>query len=83
QLPSRPRCLWSHQNRPDTPMIQTPCVKICTLDARMGLCLGCGRTVGEITRWTTMSATERTQVMRELPSRLETSNAVNTATAMR
>ena len=64
-------------------MIETPCVKICTLDARMGLCLGCGRTVGEITRWATMSAAERTQVMRELPSRLVTSNAVNTATAMR
>ncbi|MGA8963625.1 MAG: DUF1289 domain-containing protein [Pseudolabrys sp.] len=63
-------------------MIETPCVKICTLDARMGLCLGCGRTVDEITRWATMSA-ERTQVMRELPSRLVTSNAVNTATAMR
>ncbi|MGB8081486.1 MAG: DUF1289 domain-containing protein [Pseudolabrys sp.] len=26
-------------------MIETPCVKVCTLDARMGLCLGCGRTV--------------------------------------
>ncbi|MGA9005037.1 MAG: DUF1289 domain-containing protein, partial [Pseudolabrys sp.] len=35
-------------------MIETPCVKICTLDARMGLCLGCGRTVDEITRWATM-----------------------------
>jgi hypothetical protein len=64
-------------------MIETPCVKICTLDARMGLCLGCGRTVDEITRWATMSATERTQVTRELPLRLVTSNAVNTATAMR
>jgi predicted Fe-S protein YdhL (DUF1289 family) len=64
-------------------MIETPCAKICTLDARMGLCLGCGQTVDEITRWATMSATERTQVMRELPSRLVTSNAVNTATAMR
>ncbi|MFZ0400038.1 MAG: DUF1289 domain-containing protein [Pseudolabrys sp.] len=64
-------------------MIETPCVKICTLDARMGLCLGCGRTVDEITRWVTMSAAERTQVMRELPSRLVTSNAVNAAAAMR
>ncbi|MGA7308830.1 MAG: DUF1289 domain-containing protein [Pseudolabrys sp.] len=64
-------------------MIETPCIKICTLDARMGLCLGCGRTVDEITRWATMSATERTQLIRELPSRLVTSSAGNTATAMR
>jgi predicted Fe-S protein YdhL (DUF1289 family) len=48
-------------------MIETPCVKVCTLDARTGLCLGCGRTVDEIARWTAMSPSERAQVMRELP----------------
>src|SRR4030095_5766688 len=37
-------------------MIETPCIKICTLDARMGLCLGCGRTIDEIARWTSMTA---------------------------
>ncbi|MFZ0068589.1 MAG: DUF1289 domain-containing protein [Pseudolabrys sp.] len=51
-------------------MIETPCVKICTLDARNGLCLGCGRTIDEIARWATMSASERSQVMAELPARL-------------
>ena len=35
-------------------MIETPCVNICTLDARAGRCLGCGRTVDEITRWSRM-----------------------------
>ena len=53
----------------DSP-IQTPCVKVCTLDASAGLCLGCGRTVAEIERWTGMSAAERLQVMAELPDRL-------------
>jgi len=53
-------------------MIETPCVKICTLDACSGRCLGCGRTIDEITRWATMSAFERSQVMDELPSRLAT-----------
>jgi predicted Fe-S protein YdhL (DUF1289 family) len=51
-------------------MIETPCVKICTLDARSGLCLGCGRTIDEIARWSTMSAAERARVMAELPARL-------------
>jgi len=51
-------------------MIESPCNKICTLDARSGLCLGCGRTVDEIGRWTAMSATERARVMAELPARL-------------
>jgi predicted Fe-S protein YdhL (DUF1289 family) len=51
-------------------MIKSPCVKICTLDARSGLCLGCGRTIDEIARWATMSAAERARVMGELPARL-------------
>ena len=51
-------------------MIETPCVKICTLDARSGLCLGCGRTIDEIARWATMSASERSRVIGELPARL-------------
>jgi predicted Fe-S protein YdhL (DUF1289 family) len=64
----------------ETP-IATPCVKICTLDARAGLCLGCGRTVDEITRWTLMNASERARVMADLPARLATRDALKTATA--
>jgi uncharacterized protein len=63
-------------------MIETPCVKICTLDARAGLCLGCGRTVDEITRWSSMNMTERTRVMAELPARLATHSGAKPAAAM-
>ncbi|MGA7974767.1 MAG: DUF1289 domain-containing protein, partial [Pseudolabrys sp.] len=48
------------------PMIETPCVKVCTLDARAGLCLGCGRTIDEIAGWGAMSADERARIMAEL-----------------
>jgi uncharacterized protein len=51
-------------------MIESPCVKICTLDACSGLCLGCGRTIDEIARWSAMGAAERVKVMGELPARL-------------
>jgi predicted Fe-S protein YdhL (DUF1289 family) len=51
-------------------MIESPCVKICTLDARSGLCLGCGRSIDEIARWSAMSAAERAQVTSKLPARL-------------
>jgi len=64
-------------------MIETPCVKVCTLDARSGLCLGCGRTIDEIARWTTMSASERNRVINELPSRLAPSNASKASAAAR
>jgi len=66
----------------DMPMIETPCVNICTLDARIGLCLGCGRTIDEIARWATMSPSERIEVMRELPSRLAACNAAKATASM-
>jgi predicted Fe-S protein YdhL (DUF1289 family) len=50
-------------------MIETPCVKICTIDARQGFCLGCGRTRDEIARWAGMSAAERSRIINELPER--------------
>jgi len=50
-------------------MIESPCTKICTLQARSGLCLGCDRTIDEIARWTAMSDSERARVMAELPAR--------------
>jgi predicted Fe-S protein YdhL (DUF1289 family) len=55
-------------------MIESPCVKICTLDARSGICLGCGRTIDEIARWTAMNAAERSRVMTELPARMDAAN---------
>ena len=51
-------------------MIDSPCVKTCTLDARSGLCFGCGRSIDEIARWTTMNAAERARVINELVDRL-------------
>ena len=50
-------------------LMQTPCVKVCTLDARSGLCLGCGRTLDQIARWGSMSEAERARIMAELAQR--------------
>jgi hypothetical protein len=50
-------------------MTESPCTRICTLDTRSGLCLGCGRTIDEIARWAAMSGAERARVMAELPAR--------------
>ncbi len=58
-------------------MIESPCIKICTLDARSGLCLGCGRTIDEIARWASMSEAERERIMAELPAR-RANRALNT-----
>ena len=51
-------------------MIETPCIKVCLLDAASGLCTGCGRSLNEIARWGTMSDAERKAVMAALPARV-------------
>ena len=48
----------------------SPCIRLCTLDAASGLCLGCGRTLAEIGGWLALSPEERTAIMRTLPGRL-------------
>ena len=50
--------------------IESPCVKICTLDTQAGLCRGCGRTLAEIAGWVRMTGAERKRIMAELPARL-------------
>jgi hypothetical protein len=62
-------------------MIESPCVNICTLDARSGTCYGCGRTIDEITRWSAMSAVERSRIMAELPVRMAAGKTANAQTA--
>ncbi len=48
----------------------SPCVRICVIDAATGLCTGCGRTLDEIARWSGMNEAERRAVNAGLPSRL-------------
>ncbi len=52
--------------------IESPCIRLCRMDARHGLCEGCGRTLAEIGGWLSMSAAERQAVMEALPGRLAT-----------
>lgn len=54
-----------------TPNISSPCVRICMIDRKSGLCSGCGRTVKEIGAWASMNEDQRRAVMAELPARRE------------
>ncbi|MBS7791567.1 DUF1289 domain-containing protein [Roseococcus sp. SDR] len=47
----------------------SPCVQLCALDAA-GICLGCGRSRDEITRWMQASAAERAVIRRAAQERL-------------
>ncbi len=49
---------------------ESPCIAVCMIDPRTGLCFGCGRTLPEIARWHRMDGAERRAVMALLPARM-------------
>ena len=51
--------------------MKSPCIRICEIESRAGLCLGCGRTLGEIAGWAGFSDHERDAILTILPQRME------------
>jgi uncharacterized protein len=51
--------------------IETPCIAVCMIDPKTGLCFGCGRTLPEIARWGRMDRAERLAVMALLAARIK------------
>lgn len=51
--------------------IVSPCIKVCAVDGRSGWCLGCGRSLEEIATWVRIGEAGRTDVMADLPRRME------------
>ena len=49
--------------------VDSPCVDICLIHPRSGLCLGCRRSGDEIDRWSEMSPAERRAITAALPGR--------------
>jgi len=53
--------------------METPCIDVCEIDAASGLCIGCGRSIDEVARWSEMSSLERRAIMAVLPARRQRS----------
>ena len=51
--------------------MKSPCIKVCQMDPRRGVCLGCCRTLDEIAGWGAMTDAERERVLGMLPARRE------------
>jgi predicted Fe-S protein YdhL (DUF1289 family) len=49
--------------------METPCINVCRVDPRTGLCAGCKRTDKEIKDWTKFTDEQRSAVMTELKTR--------------
>ncbi len=52
-----------------SPIIDTPCIGICTIHGGTGWCFGCKRTRKEIARWVRMTEAERAAVREALDAR--------------
>ncbi|MEJ8474095.1 DUF1289 domain-containing protein [Roseibium algae] len=82
QLPSSPPLfLWQRAGgdpnqgwrggvqRPISTLMKSPCIKICQIDQRSHLCLGCYRTLDEIATWSRLSDRERDAIMADMEPR--------------
>jgi len=47
----------------------SPCLRICLIDPRVGLCIGCHRSADEIARWPEMNHSERVAILAVLANR--------------
>lgn len=51
--------------------VPSPCNSICTIDAKLGVCIGCYRTLDEIASWMRFSDARKREVVQSLPARRE------------
>ncbi|PCD77229.1 DUF1289 domain-containing protein [Pseudothioclava arenosa] len=49
--------------------IESPCVKLCAIHPEEKICVGCYRSIAEITGWSRMAPSERRAIMDALPDR--------------
>lgn len=49
--------------------VESPCIKLCTVHPVARICVGCHRSIDEITAWSRMTPEARRAVMAELPGR--------------
>jgi predicted Fe-S protein YdhL (DUF1289 family) len=49
--------------------VQSPCIKVCVIHPEERLCVGCLRSIDEISRWSRMTEDERRAVLADRPDR--------------
>jgi hypothetical protein len=58
-------------------MIESPCIKVCTLDRKTRICKGCHRTIDEIAAWIYMEDPERAALLAVLAERARKNTETN------
>ena len=56
-------------------MVKSPCINICKMDSHSGLCLGCHRTIDEISAWSRLDDTARQVILDKIAERRQSAPA--------
>ncbi len=67
--PPVPSTTTTSSTSPTSPTIASPCVNVCSIDARTGWCEGCLRTIDEIAAWGVLNNAQKREVWKLLPQR--------------
>ena len=57
-------------------MVTSPCINICKMDSASGLCLGCLRTIDEITLWSRTDENTRIAILAAVAQRQQQKSAL-------
>jgi uncharacterized protein len=49
--------------------VESPCIKLCVVHPEARICIGCYRTIDEISIWSRLTHEARADLMAELPNR--------------
>lgn len=49
--------------------VQSPCIKLCVVHPEERICVGCYRTIEEISTWSSLTPAARSAIIDDLPTR--------------
>ena len=50
-------------------MVKSPCIAVCKIDYESGYCIGCNRTIEEITNWSSFNDSQKKKVLTKVKSK--------------
>jgi uncharacterized protein len=55
----------------EEPIVESPCINVCSMDATTGFCQGCYRTIEEIQGWWDLNFEQKAEVIKKTWAREE------------
>ena len=50
-------------------MVKSPCIDVCKIDYESGYCIGCNRTIEEITNWSSFNDSQKKKILTKVKSK--------------